>query len=125
MPAPSEIKLRRKSNLLELRFGSETFELPAEYLRVYSPSAEVRGHGLGQEKLQYGKLHVKLTGVEPQGNYAVRLIFDDGHDSGIYTWDYLYDLGRRQAALWQSYLDALASAGKTRDPDTSVVRFIQ
>lgn len=125
MPAPSEIKLRRKSNLLELRFGSETFELPAEYLRVYSPSAEVRGHGLGQEKLQYGKLHVILTGVEPQGNYAVRLIFDDGHDSGIYTWDYLYDLGSRQAALWQSYLDALASAGKTRDPDTSVVRFIQ
>jgi len=122
MQAPSEIKLRRKSNLLELRFGEEVFQLPAELLRVNSPSAEVRGHGPGQERLQSGKLHVALTGVEPQGNYALRLVFDDGHNSGIYTWDYLYDLGRNQETIWQSYLDALTAAGKTRDPDTAVVR---
>lgn len=124
MPAPSEIKLRRKSNLLELRFGEEVFQLPAEFLRVHSPSAEVRGHGPGQQQLQSGKLHVALTGVEPQGNYALRLVFDDGHNSGIYTWDYLCDLGRNRAAYWQTYLDALTAAGKTRDPDTAVVRIV-
>jgi len=124
MPTLSNIKLRRKSNLLELHFGSETFELHAEYLRVYSPSAEVRGHGHGQAQLQHGKINVSLTGLEPQGNYAVRLIFDDGHNSGIYTWDYLYDLGHNRENYWQSYLDALKREGKTRDPDTSVVRII-
>lgn len=124
MAVPSDIKLRRKSNLLELRFGEEVFQLPAEFLRVHSPSAEVRGHGPGQEQLQYGKLHVQLTGVEPQGNYALRLLFDDGHNSGIYTWDYLYELGRNQERLWQAYIDALSSNGKTRDPQTSVVKFI-
>lgn len=124
MPAPSEIKLRRKSNLLELRFGEEVFQLPAEFLRVHSPSAEVRGHGTGQEQLQSGKLNVLLTSLEPQGNYALRLLFDDGHNSGIYTWDYLYDLGRKRETYWQVYLDALTAAGKTRDPDTAVVRII-
>jgi DUF971 family protein len=122
MPAPSEIKLRRKSNLLELRFGEAVFQLPAEFLRVHSPSAEVRGHAPGQEQLQIGKLRVALTDVEPQGNYALRLVFDDGHNSGIYTWDYLYDLGRNHEIYWQVYLDALTKAGKTRDPDAQVVR---
>lgn len=122
MPAPSDIKLRRKSNLLELRFGEEVFQLSAEFLRVHSPSAEVRGHDPSQAQLQSGKLHVALTGLEPQGNYALRLVFDDGHNSGIYTWDYLYDLGRNQENYWLVYLDALAAAGKTRDPDLSVVR---
>lgn len=124
MPTPSTIKLRRKSNVLELHFGSEIFELPAEYLRVYSPSAEVRGHGPGQAQLQHGKMHVSLTGLEPQGNYAARLLFDDGHNSGIYTWDYLYELGVNKEANWQSYLDALSREGKTRDPNTSVVKIV-
>lgn len=122
MHAPSEITLRRKSNLLELRFGTEIFHLPAEFLRVHSPSAEVRGHGPGQAQLQYGKLHVALTGAEPQGNYALRLLFDDGHNSGIYTWDYLYELGCRQEHYWQAYLDALSQQGKSRDPHVSVVK---
>lgn len=100
------------------------FHLPAEFLRVHSPSAEVRGHGPGQAQLQSGKLHVALNGVEPQGNYALRLVFDDGHNSGIFTWDYLYDLGCHQERYWQAYLDALTAAGKTRDPDTTVVRII-
>lgn len=124
MPIPAEVKLRQKSNLLELRFGEELFQLPAEFLRVHSPSAEVRGHGPGQAQLQSGKLHVALNGVEPQGNYALRLVFDDGHNSGIFTWDYLYDLGLHQERYWQAYLDALAAAGKTRDPDVAVVRII-
>lgn len=121
MVTPSDVKLRRKSNVLELRFNSEIFHLPAEFLRVHSPSAEVRGHGPGQAQLQHGKLNVQLTGAEPQGNYAIRLLFDDGHNSGIYTWDYLYDLGLRQEYYWQAYLDALTKEGKTRDPHTSVV----
>ena len=122
MPTPTDVKWRRKSNLLELYFGEEVFQLPAEYLRVFSPSAEVRGHGPDQGQLQTGKLHVRLTGLEPQGNYALRLLFDDGHGSGIYTWDYLYDLGLHQDRYWQAYLNDLAVAGKTRDPDTSVIR---
>lgn len=124
MATPSEIKLRRQSNILELHFGSEVFSLPAEFLRVYSPSAEVRGHSPGQAQLQYGKINVKLVGLEPQGNYAVRLLFDDNHNSGIYSWNYLYDLGRRQHVLWQDYLDALAAAGKPRDPDTSIIKIL-
>jgi DUF971 family protein len=123
MAAPSDIKLRRKSNVLELRFGEEVFQLPAEYLRVHSPSAEVRGHGHGQAQLQHGKLHVQLTGLEPQGNYALRLLFDDGHTSGIYTWDYLYDLGSRYEHHWQTYLDALVQENRSRDPEISIVKF--
>lgn len=124
MPTPSEVKLRRKSNLLELRFGEEVFQLPAEFLRVHSPSAEVRGHGPGQAQLQSGKIGVALAGIEPQGNYALRLVFDDGHNSGIFTWDYLYDLGRHQEKYWEEYLTSLAAAGKSRDPDVAVVRII-
>lgn len=93
------------------------FELGCEYLRVYSPSAEVKGHGPGQSVLQTGKEHVNITDIVPIGNYAVRLVFDDGHDSGIYTWDYLYELGRRQQEMWENYLHALSAAGYQRKKD--------
>lgn len=109
---PTEIKVRRQSRLLEVTFDDGArFELPFELLRVFSPSAEVRGHGPGQETLQLGKHEVGLVAVDPVGNYAVRLAFDDGHDSGIYGWDYLYDLGANRAARWQHYLDRLARLG--------------
>ncbi len=115
-PVPTDIRLRRKSGLLELQYSDGTrFELPAELLRVFSPSAEVKGHGKGQEVLQTGKRHVKMTAIEAIGQYAIRLSFDDGHDSGIYSWDTLYDLGARQAELWQQYLTRLQQAGASRD----------
>jgi len=94
-----------------------TFELPFEYLRVYSPSAEVRGHGPGQDVLQTGKELVRIVGIEPVGRYAIRLIFDDGHDTGLYSWSYLQELGREQDQRWQAYLDRLAEAGYSRQPD--------
>jgi DUF971 family protein len=113
---PTEIRLRRNSRLLVVSFedGSE-FELPFEYLRVHSPSAEVRGHGPGQERLPTGKENVVITAVEPVGHYAVRLVFDDGHDSGLYSWTCLYELGRDMAANWERYLDRLAAAGYARE----------
>ena len=97
-------------------FRSSTFDLSCELLRVYSPSAEVRGHGPGQEILQIGKENVAIEDVEAVGNYAVKLVFDDGHDSGIYTWEFLHDLGSKQEQYWQSYLHALAHAGYDRKP---------
>jgi DUF971 family protein len=116
-PRAVELKLRRKSRLLEVRFESgECFGLPFEYLRVYSPSAEVRGHGAGQEVLQFGKENVQVTAIEPIGHYAVRLIFDDGHNTGLYTWKYLFELGSEYAAKWQHYLDRLAKYGYQRKP---------
>jgi DUF971 family protein len=116
-PRPTEIKLHQKSNELELAFDNgSSFRLPCEFLRVYSPSAEVRGHGPGQETLQVGKRGVEISGIEPVGNYAVVLQFSDGHDSGIYSWDYLYDLGNNHDALWQNYLARMAEAGASRDP---------
>lgn len=109
---PLELKLRRQSRVLEVSFDDgRRFELPFEYLRVYSPSAEVRGHGPGQETLQLGKHAVAVRSVDPVGRYAVRLAFDDGHDSGIYTWGYLYELGATQAEKWQHYLDRLSKLG--------------
>jgi DUF971 family protein len=109
---PTEIKLRTKSRVLEVAFDDGSrFELSFEYLRVYSPSAEVRGHGPGQETLQLGKHEVGIRAAEPVGNYAVKLVFDDGHDTGLYTWDYLYELGTTQAEKWQSYLDRIAKLG--------------
>jgi DUF971 family protein len=106
------IKLRRQSRVLEVAFDDgQTFELPFEYLRVYSPSAEVRGHGPGQETLQLGKHEVQVVRVEPIGNYAVRLDFDDGHNTGLYTWAYLHELGSTRAAKWQQYLDRLQKLG--------------
>jgi DUF971 family protein len=112
MPHPTNIKSRTKSRVLEVSFDDgSVFELPFEYLRVYSPSAEVRGHGPGQEQLQLGKHEVGIRRVEPVGNYAVRLVFDDGHDTGLYTWAYLYELGRDRPQKWQNYLERLKELG--------------
>ncbi|WP_455380407.1 gamma-butyrobetaine hydroxylase-like domain-containing protein [Acidihalobacter prosperus] len=112
---PSEIRLHQQSRVLELSYeNGERFRLSCEYLRVYSPSAEVRGHGPGQEVLQTGKEDVNIVGIEPVGNYAVKLIFSDGHDTGIYDWQYLYHLGLNQSAKWQEYLDRLSEAGYQR-----------
>ena len=116
-PRPTEIKLHQKSRELEIAFDNgQIFRLPCEFLRVYSPSAEVRGHGAGQETLQAGKRNVEITEIEPVGNYAVQLTFSDGHRTGIYSWDYLYDLGVRQEALWARYLERVEQAGASRDP---------
>ncbi|WP_271271899.1 DUF971 domain-containing protein [Aliamphritea hakodatensis] len=112
---PQDIKLHQKSRTLELIYPGETYELTAEYLRVHSPSAEVRGHGKGQEVLQTGKQFVGIKGIEPSGNYALKIIYDDGHDSGLYTWDYLYELCTNQQAYWDKYLQDLADAGETRN----------
>ncbi len=113
---PTDIRIRKKSRLLRLEYADgEVLELPFELLRVYSPSAEVRGHGSGQGTLQTGKRDVLLTGVEPVGNYALKLIFSDGHDSGLFTWEYLADLGRHQNQYWQTYLDRLSREGGSRD----------
>ena len=109
---PLELQLRRQSRVLEVSFDDgRRFELSFEYLRVYSPSAEVRGHGPGQETLQLGKHDVLIQSVDPVGNYAVRLVFDDGHDSGIYAWAYLYELGATHADKWRHYLDRMAKLG--------------
>jgi DUF971 family protein len=114
---PTEIKLHQQSRMLEITFDDgSTFQLPCEYLRVYSPSAEVAGHGPGQEVLQVGKKGVGITTLEPVGSYAVQINFDDGHDTGLYTWEYLYKLGKNQSALWQQYLDRMAAAGASREP---------
>ncbi len=109
---PTSLKLRTKSRVLAVTFDDgASFELPFEYLRVYSPSAEVRGHGPGQETLQIGKHEVGIKAVEPVGNYAVRLVFDDGHDTGLYTWSYLHELGRDRENKWRHYLDRLKELG--------------
>jgi DUF971 family protein len=110
-PIPTEIKLRRVSRVLEVSFDDGSrFELPFEYLRVHSPSAEVKGHGPGQETLVLGKENVDIRAVDPVGQYAVRLVFDDGHDSGLYTWKYLRELGREQARNWERYLGRKAAS---------------
>lgn len=112
---PTEIKLHQKSRLLEVAFADgKAFRLPCEFLRVYSPSAEVRGHGPGQEVLQVGKQNVEITRVEPVGQYAVQLTFSDGHDTGIYSWDLLYDYGLNQEEMWQHYLRRMKEAGASR-----------
>jgi DUF971 family protein len=112
---PTDIKLHQKSRFLEIEFeDGKRFELPCEYLRVYSPSAEVRGHGPGQEVLQLGKENVNIERIEPVGNYAVSLFFDDGHGSGIYSWETLYELGENQEKNWANYLERLEQAGHKR-----------
>lgn len=117
MPRATHLRLRTGSRLLAVSFDDGTaFELPFEYLRVYSPSADVRGHGPGQETLQIGKENVGIKAVEPVGSYAVRLVFDDGHDSGLYTWEYLHELGREQAEKWQRYLERLDELGIPHSP---------
>jgi DUF971 family protein len=116
---PSNIKLQKKSRILEVSFGNEVFSLPCEYLRVHSPSAEVKGHGPGQEVLQTGKELVNIVAIEPVGQYAIKLIFSDSHNSGIYSWDLLYELGEQRQSKWQSYLARLDEAGIVRDPQDS------
>lgn len=115
-PRPVELRLHQASRQLEVVFDDGVRGmLPCEFLRVYSPSAEVRGHGAGQEVLQVGKEAVNIVAIDPVGNYAVKLEFSDGHNTGLYSWDYLYDLTRHHAALWQEYLDRLAAAGHQRN----------
>jgi len=115
---PTEINLHKVSRVLELSFeDGSRFELPVEYLRVYSPSAEVQGHSPGQEVLQIGKQDVNIDKIEPIGHYAVKLVFDDNHDSGIYSWEYLYELGETYDDRWQHYLQRLEEAGHKRQPD--------
>ena len=127
MPNPTELAVRQKSRLLDIAFDDgSNFSIPFELMRVYSPSAEVTGHGPGQEVLQLGKREVGITGVEPVGNYAIKPIFDDGHASGIYTWAYLHKLGSEQDALWKDYLARLEQAGYAgesgRAPSAAPVR---
>jgi DUF971 family protein len=114
-PRPIDIRLHQVSRLLEIKFDNNTeCQLSCEFLRVYSPSAEVKGHGLGQEVLQLDKEDVNIVAIEPVGNYAVKLVFSDGHNTGLYSWDYLYDLGRDYEALWLEYLGKLDAAGVHR-----------
>ena len=113
---PTEIKLHQRSRAMEVTFADgQVFRLPYEFLRVYSPSAEVRGHGRGQEVLQTGKQAVEITALEPVGSYAVQPAFSDGHSTGIFSWDYLYHLGQNQEKMWQEYLAKLKAAGASRD----------
>ncbi|ROL78327.1 1-(5-phosphoribosyl)-5-((5-phosphoribosylamino)methylideneamino)imidazole-4-carboxamide isomerase [Pseudomonas protegens] len=120
---PTGINLHKASKTLTLTYGpDEVYQLPAEFLRVHSPSAEVQGHG--KPILQFGKLGVGLSKVEPAGQYALKLTFDDGHDSGLFTWDYLYQLALRQDDLWNDYLAELKAAGKSRDPNESVIKLM-
>jgi len=118
-PIPTEIKLHQQSKVMDVAFNDGSrFSFPFEYLRVFSPSAEVRGHGPGQEVLQVGKKNIDIKNIEPVGQYAVVLVFSDGHDSGIYSWDYLYDLGAKQDFYWQSYVRRMEEAGASREPKT-------
>lgn len=117
---PRRLNYHRKSRILEVDFGDSAVSLPAELLRVYSPSAEVRGHSPDERRLQTGKKYVAITGIEAVGNYAVRLTFDDGHDSGIYAWDFLHELGTRQEHFWQDYLNELKAANASRLPAIAV-----
>lgn len=119
-PIPSEIKLHQKSRYLEIAYeNGERFSLDFEYLRVFTPSAEARGHAPGQETLQTGKRNVDVERIEPVGTYAVRLVYSDGHDSGLYSWDLLYNLGKHHDELWQQYLNQLDAQGLSRDVDTT------
>lgn len=119
-PIPTDIRLRQKSRILELVYpDGANYALSFEFLRVFTPSAEARGHGPGQETLQTGKREVAIEAVEPVGTYALRLVFSDGHDSGLYSWDLLYNLARHQDELWQDYLGLLEQQGLSRDVDTT------
>ena len=125
VPTPTAILVHQKSRELEIAFGpSESYRFPFEFLRVYSPSAEVRGHGPGQETLQVGQRDVTIQTLEPVGRYAIKPIFSDGHDTGIYSWDYLYWLGKNQAVLWEDYLARLNHAGASRSPEPAPGPFV-
>ena len=112
---PKHIHFHQASQILEVIFDQQTFNLSAEYLRVFSPSAEVRGHGRTQPKLVSAKRHVRITKIEPVGNYSIKLTFDDGHDTGLYTWKMLYELGQNESANWQEYMQRLSQAGESRE----------
>jgi DUF971 family protein len=117
MAAPTELKLHRESRVLDVVFADgRRFALPCEYLRVFSPSAEVQGHGAGETVLVPGRQSVNITGIEPVGHYAVRLVFSDGHNTGLFTWPVLRELGENQAANWANYLRRMENAGLSRDP---------
>jgi DUF971 family protein len=119
-PIPTDIKLHKKSRVLELVYPEgERFELDFEFLRVFTPSAEARGHGPGQETLQTGKRLIDIDDLQPVGTYALRPVFSDGHDSGLYSWDLLYNLGQHRDELWQEYLKQLETQGLSRDIDTT------
>lgn len=121
-PQPTEIKLHRQLRMLEISYSDgQTFALSCEFLRVHSPSAEVRGHGPGQEVLQVGKQDVEITRIEPVGSYAVQLAFSDGHDTGLYSWDVLYEYGLRQKEMWQRYLMRLEEAGASREAAAAAI----
>ncbi len=121
---PTDIQYHRQSRVLSLHYADgRQFELSAEYLRVHSPSAEVRGHGSGQEVLQTGKANVGIKDIKPVGHYALQLVFDDGHDTGLYSWDYLFELAIHHAQRWEDYLHRIEQAGATRDPDEQVIQF--
>ena len=116
-PRPTEIHLHQVSKVVDISFDDgRSFTLPVEYLRVFSPSAEVRGHGPGQEVLQTGKKEVDITRVEPVGSYAIQLCFSDGHETGIYSWDLLYHFGAQQETMWRQYLERMEQAGASREP---------
>jgi DUF971 family protein len=114
-PLPQNIVVHQQSKVLELAYGTDVYKLPFEFLRVWSPSAEVRGHGVGQETLQTGKRDVLINNIEQVGHYAIKPVFSDGHDSGIYSWEYLYDMCQNYEAMWQDYLGRLEKEGVDRD----------
>ena len=121
---PSKIHLHKQSKQVEVVFGDTCYILPAEYLRTHSPSAEVRGHGIGNAVLVYGKIHVGINNISAVGNYGLRIAFDDNHDSGIFSWDYLAELGQHQKQYWEQYLATLNQQHKSRDPHTSAVQLM-
>ena len=122
LTTPTNIVLTESKDMLIVKYDQEAeHHLPAEYLRVFSPSAEVRGHGKGQEVLQYGKRQVLIQGIQQAGNYAIQITFNDGHDSGIFTWDYLHELGEGYTDNWINYLGRLHEAGQSREPGVQVV----
>ncbi len=121
VPQPTGLTVRKQSRVMEIEFDDgASFSLPFELMRVWSPSAEVRGHGPGQETLQTGQRNVEIVGVEPVGNYAIKPVFSDGHDTGIFSWEYLHHLGTNQHALWEDYLRRLEAAGFTRETGRDV-----
>lgn len=124
MLPPTKIQLHKKTRTLDVHFGEQMFALPAEFLRVHSPSAEVKGHGPGQEVLQYGKKYVAIDKLEAVGNYGLRIYFSDRHDSGIFTWAYLHELGANQSAMMAAYETALHNAKLSREPETQVVNLM-
>ena len=125
MKTPGAIRVSTDKSTLSIHYAEgDSFSLSAEYLRVFSPSAEVRGHGRGQEVLQFGKRHVVISGLEKAGNYALRITFSDGHDSGIYSWSYLSELAENYTDYWIDYLSRLHEAGKSRDQDVQIVKLL-